>query len=126
VYKEFSNAKKGVLFCTDVVARGLDFENVQWIVQYDPPCEITDYLHRAGRTARKGLSGQSVIFLLPSEAAYVQILYSHSLTPEPLSLQTLFADVVQHIPGAAKFKNNDEMAAVILQRRLERVALASK
>lgn len=45
-----------------------------------------------------------------------------SLKPEPLSLQSLFMDGSKHIPGAQKFKNIDEMAAVVLQRRLETVS----
>ena len=95
-------------------------------IQYDPPCETTDYVHRVGRTARKGLSGQSLIFLLPSEASYVQLLGSHSLVPEPLSLQSLLQEVSALIPGSTKFKNCEEMSAVILQRRTERVALANR
>ena len=47
-----------------------------------------------------------------------------SLKPEPLSLQSLFMDGSKHIPGAKKFKNIDEMTAVVLQRRLETVSLS--
>jgi superfamily II DNA/RNA helicase len=68
VYREFCAAEKGVLFCTDVAARGLDLPAVHWILQYDPPCDTTDYVHRAGRTARRGLGGSALMFLLPSEA----------------------------------------------------------
>jgi len=42
----FSNAPSGVLFCTDVAARGLDLPAVQWIVQYDTPGSPTEYVHR--------------------------------------------------------------------------------
>jgi ATP-dependent RNA helicase DDX31/DBP7 len=120
VYKAFCKAEKGVLFCTDVAARGLDLPKVDWIVQYDPPCETTDYIHRIGRTARRGLGGSAVIFLLPSEVPYVQLLESHGMTTLPLSLQGLFLEVgAKDIPGAKKFQNQDEMVAVILQRRVE-------
>ena len=44
-----------------------------------------------------------------------------SLVPEALSLQSLFVDGSKSIPGAKKFKNIDEMTAVVLQRRLETV-----
>ena len=43
-----------ILFATDVAARGLNFPSIDWIVQYDPPCETSDYVHRAGRAARAG------------------------------------------------------------------------
>ena len=35
-----------VLVCTDVAARGLDFPKVDWIVQYDPPTDVEEYVHR--------------------------------------------------------------------------------
>lgn len=54
VYQQFCEASRGILLCTDVAARGLDLPNVDWILQYDPPCETADYVHRIGRTARKG------------------------------------------------------------------------
>jgi ATP-dependent RNA helicase DDX31/DBP7 len=115
-----------VLFCTDVAARGLDLPKVDWILQYDPPCETTDYVHRIGRTARRGFGGSALLFLLPSEAPYVQLLASHGMSPEALSLQNLFLQASSHIEGAGKFKNKDEMTAVILQRRLERTILDNR
>ena len=120
IFQEFSAAKSGVLLCTDVAARGLDLPSIDWILQYDPPCETTDYVHRCGRTARRGKGGNALLFVLPSETEYVKLLQSHGLQPEALSLQSLFKSATVHVPGAAKFKNEEEMAAVILQRRFER------
>lgn len=39
-YRSFVEANTGVLFCTDVAARGLDIPRVDWIVQYDPPSDV--------------------------------------------------------------------------------------
>ncbi|VDM85501.1 unnamed protein product, partial [Strongylus vulgaris] len=49
---QFCQAETGILLCTDVAARGLDIPAVDWIVQYDPPDEPREYIHRVGRTAR--------------------------------------------------------------------------
>ncbi|KAG4303527.1 hypothetical protein PCK1_000045 [Pneumocystis canis] len=72
---EFSNAKQGILICTDVAARGLDIPSVDWIVQYDPPDDPRDYIHRVGRTARgTEAKGRSLMFLVPSELGFLRYL----------------------------------------------------
>ncbi|KAJ2141431.1 ATP-dependent RNA helicase [Coemansia sp. RSA 678] len=71
---EFINADKGILLCTDVAARGLDIPAVDWILQYDPPDDPRDYIHRVGRTARAGGQGKSLLFLLPSELGFLRYL----------------------------------------------------
>ena len=71
---EFCNAETGTLLCTDVAARGLDIPCVDWIVQYDPPDDPRDYIHRVGRTARAGKVGKSLLFLLESELGFLRYL----------------------------------------------------
>ncbi|KAK7694374.1 ATP-dependent RNA helicase [Cerrena zonata] len=71
---EFCNASSGILLCTDVAARGLDIPKVDWIIQYDPPDDPRDYIHRVGRTARAGKVGKSLMFLLPSELGFLRFL----------------------------------------------------
>ncbi|KAG8759978.1 ATP-dependent RNA helicase [Serendipita sp. 396] len=71
---EFCNAKLGILLCTDVAARGLDIPEVDWIVQFDPPDDPRDYIHRVGRTARAGKTGKSLLFLLESELGFLRYL----------------------------------------------------
>ncbi|KAK8443914.1 hypothetical protein SEVIR_9G049200v4 [Setaria viridis] len=68
----FCKAEKGILLCTNVAARGLDIPDVDYIVQYDPPDEPKDYIHRVGRTARgdKG-KGSALLFLLPEELKFL-------------------------------------------------------
>ncbi|KAK8086498.1 P-loop containing nucleoside triphosphate hydrolase protein [Apiospora phragmitis] len=72
---EYCNAKSGALICTDVAARGLDIPAVDWIIQFDPPDDPRDYIHRVGRTAR-GSNGQgrSLMFLQPQEAGFLHHL----------------------------------------------------
>ena len=72
---EFCNAKQGTLICTDVAARGLDIPAVDWIVQFDPPDDPRDYIHRVGRTARgSNGTGRSLMFLQPSEVGFLHHL----------------------------------------------------
>ncbi|ODV58383.1 ATP-dependent RNA helicase HAS1 [Ascoidea rubescens DSM 1968] len=72
---EFCNAKKGILVCTDVAARGLDIPAVDWIIQFDPPDDPRDYIHRVGRTARGSSGkGKSLMFLTPSELGFLRYL----------------------------------------------------
>nr|XP_010923411.1 DEAD-box ATP-dependent RNA helicase 27 isoform X1 [Elaeis guineensis] len=69
---DFCKAEKGILLCTDVAARGLDIPAVDWIVQYDPPDEPKEYIHRVGRTARgEGGKGHALLFLLPEELQFL-------------------------------------------------------
>ena len=68
IYREFFNLEKGILLCTDIAQRGLDFPEVDWIVNYDLPLSVDEYLHRVGRTARGPNShGKSLLILLPNE-----------------------------------------------------------
>ncbi|EYE91103.1 ATP-dependent RNA helicase HAS1 [Aspergillus ruber CBS 135680] len=72
---EFCNATQGTLICTDVAARGLDIPAVDWIIQFDPPDDTRDYIHRVGRTARgKEGKGRSLLFLQPSEVGFLKHL----------------------------------------------------
>ncbi|KAM6174288.1 ATP-dependent RNA helicase DDX18 [Erethizon dorsatum] len=72
---QFCNAESGILLCTDVAARGLDIPEVDWIVQYDPPDDPKEYIHRVGRTAR-GLNGRghALLILRPEELGFLRYL----------------------------------------------------
>ncbi|XP_055734989.1 ATP-dependent RNA helicase DDX18-like [Salvelinus fontinalis] len=72
---QFCNADSGILLCTDVAARGLDIPEVDWIVQYDPPDDPKEYIHRVGRTAR-GINGigHALLILRPEELGFLRFL----------------------------------------------------
>ena len=63
----------------DVAARGLDLPHVQWIVQYNTPGKPIDYIHRVGRTARIGVTGNALLFVTPAEVDYVKVLRQHKI-----------------------------------------------
>jgi len=64
---KFAASKNACLLATDVVARGLDFPAVDWVIQLDCPEDAETYIHRVGRTARYERKGRAVLFLEPSE-----------------------------------------------------------
>ena len=61
VVRKFREGGLGVLVCTDLASRGLDFPDVTTVVQFDFPVNSADYLHRAGRTARAGKAGKGEV-----------------------------------------------------------------
>jgi ATP-dependent RNA helicase DDX18/HAS1 len=74
---QFQKAKVATLLCTDVAARGLDIPEVDWIIQYDPPDDPKEYIHRVGRTARGASgSGRALMFLTPQETGFLRYLQS--------------------------------------------------
>jgi ATP-dependent RNA helicase DDX18/HAS1 len=72
---QFCKSETGTLLCTDVAARGLDIPKVDWIIQFDPPDDPKEYIHRVGRTARGATgSGRALLFLTPEETGFLRYL----------------------------------------------------
>ncbi|KAL6730374.1 hypothetical protein Aduo_001353 [Ancylostoma duodenale] len=67
VFQKFENKEAAVMIATDVASRGLDFSDVDWVIQADCPASVEDYIHRVGRTARMNQTGHAVLFLSPSQ-----------------------------------------------------------
>ncbi|CAN8072996.1 unnamed protein product [Agarophyton chilense] len=63
MYDLFCRTKSAVLFATDVASRGLDFPDVEWVVQVDCPDDLETYVHRVGRTARFRAQGRAMLFI---------------------------------------------------------------
>jgi superfamily II DNA/RNA helicase len=60
IMKKFHSGKLMILVCTDIAARGLHIDNVSHVYNYDIPDSSQDYIHRIGRTARAGESGDAI------------------------------------------------------------------
>lgn len=67
VMHEFRNERVDILVATDIVARGIDIDDISLIINFDVPYEVEDYVHRIGRTARAGDSGMAITFVSPEE-----------------------------------------------------------
>lgn len=74
IFDSFRSSTSGMLICTDVMARGIDIPEVDWVIQYDPPSSAASFVHRCGRTARIGNQGSAIVFLMPNEELYVDFI----------------------------------------------------
>ena len=74
-FHTFSEKRNSVvLFATDLASRGVDFPAIDWVIQLDPPEDISQYIHRVGRTARYKSDGNSVLFVSEKEINFVKEL----------------------------------------------------
>jgi superfamily II DNA/RNA helicase len=73
---QFKDGQVTVLVATNVAARGIHVDDVDLVVNFDPPADHKDYLHRGGRTARAGESGTVVTLVLPHQRRSVDRLMS--------------------------------------------------
>lgn len=67
VIEGFRSGKIDVMVATDIVARGIDIDDIAMVVNYDVPREAEDYVHRVGRTARANADGKAVTFVSERE-----------------------------------------------------------
>lgn len=92
VIQNFKNQKNNILIATDVASRGLDIENVDYVINFDMPEVLESYIHRIGRTARAGKSGVSL-----------------SLINSQKQLEFLFENLKQYDLTELKVKRDDRL-----------------
>lgn len=68
--QRFKEGSCNVMIATDVAARGLDIQDIEWVVNYDFPLDIENYIHRIGRTGRASKKGNSLTYITLDEARY--------------------------------------------------------
>ncbi len=67
ILHEFRNGKVNILVATDIVARGIDIDDIRLVINYDVPHDCEDYVHRIGRTARANNDGCAITFVSETE-----------------------------------------------------------
>ncbi len=67
VMLDFKAGKIQVIVATDILARGIDIDDIEMVINYDVPREAEDYVHRIGRTARANRDGRAITFVSPEE-----------------------------------------------------------
>ena len=73
LYK-FTSGARSILICTDVTAQGLDIPSIDLVINFDLPGHGKDYIHRVGRTARAGRSGQAIAMVTQYDVEVYQRL----------------------------------------------------
>lgn len=76
--EKFDNGAHRILMATDLIARGLDFQEISHVINFDTPDEAENYIHRVGRTARGNAEGMAITFVneieLTQELAYLEAI----------------------------------------------------
>lgn len=84
--REFKNKEFPIIVGTDVLARGIDIDNLSHVVNFDVPHDAEDYVHRVGRTARASKTGEAITFITPRDqhkfARIEQLIESEIPKPE--------------------------------------------
>jgi ATP-dependent RNA helicase RhlE len=84
---DFKAGRVTVLVATDIAARGLDIAQLPLVVNFDLPLVASDYIHRAGRTGRAGLSGRAVSLVSPEDRNLLRDI--QRLLPAPIEHVTI-------------------------------------
>ncbi|VVB17904.1 unnamed protein product [Arabis nemorensis] len=84
VSNEFRKSKGLILVTSDVSARGVDYPDVTLVLQVGLPKDREQYIHRLGRTGRKGKEGEGILLLAPWEEYFVSSLKDLPITKSPL------------------------------------------
>ncbi|WP_327158613.1 DEAD/DEAH box helicase [Streptomyces tubercidicus] len=97
---QFKTGQVTVLVATNVAARGIHVDNLDLVVNVDPPTDHKDYLHRGGRTARAGESGSVVTLVLPNQRREMDRLMADAgITPQSTQVRSGEAELTR-ITGA--------------------------
>lgn len=86
VSDEFRKSKGLILVTSDVSARGVDYPDVTLVIQVGLPSDREQYIHRLGRTGRKGKEGQGILMLAPWEKFFLSSLKDLPISEAPLPL----------------------------------------
>ncbi|MEE1800906.1 DEAD/DEAH box helicase [Streptomyces sp. NPDC101062] len=97
---QFKTGHVTVLVATNVAARGIHVDNLDLVVNVDPPSDHKDYLHRGGRTARAGESGSVVTLVLPGQRREMtRLMADAGITPQTTQVRSGEAEL-HRITGA--------------------------
>ncbi|KAK5955502.1 hypothetical protein OHC33_003142 [Knufia fluminis] len=92
---DFKTASSGLMFASDVIGRGMDFPNVDLVVQVGLPSNSEQYIHRVGRTGRAGNTGRAIILLTQAESFFINANRRLPIQPHAQTAK-IVSDAVAH------------------------------
>jgi ATP-dependent RNA helicase RhlB len=103
--RDFQAGELAVLVCTDVASRGLHVNDVSHVINYDLPQDCADYVHRIGRTARAGASGDAISFACETYAFSLPEIETYIGHRIPMGTVDpgLMTDVIVPPPGPRRY-----------------------
>jgi ATP-dependent RNA helicase DeaD len=101
---QLKSGKLDILIATDVAARGLDVERISHVINYDVPNETEAYIHRIGRTARAGRTGEAILFVTPREKHWLYRI--EKATRQKIEMMELPSTDMINDKRVARFKQN--------------------
>lgn len=117
VLRQFKNGSIKLLVATDIVARGIDIEDIEMVINFDVPHDVEDYVHRIGRTARANADGEAITFISDKEQYkfkaienFIEKDVKKIPVPEEIGATPLYNPIKQEGDGRKnfyrKYKNN--------------------
>lgn len=91
--EQFRSQEKDVLVASDVASKGLDFQNIQHVINYDMPDDIENYVHRIGRTGRSGTRGLATTFVNKVTEHFVLLDLKHLLIEAKQTVPQFLAEL---------------------------------
>ncbi len=136
VMNKFRKSGLEFLVATDVAARGIDVDDVQVVFNYDLPYDCEDYVHRIGRTGRKGLSGRAISFVSGRELFQIRNIERYANTrihrariPSEAEVvearESVFIDKLRITLKSGEFKRQDQLIERLLEEGFTSTDIAS-
>ena len=136
VMNKFRKSGLEFLVATNVAARGIDVDDVQVVFNYDLPYDCEDYVHRIGRTGRKGLSGRAISFVSGRELFQIRNIERYANTrihrariPTEAEVEeareSVFVDKLRALLKSGEFKRQDQLIERLLEEGFTSTDIAS-
>lgn len=135
IMKRMRNGEFQILVATDVVARGIDIQDVEFVLNYDVPQEEEYYVHRIGRTGRNGNTGKAITFVVGKEKSKLQSIKKYSNAKIKEGKIPTLAEInkiknkvaiqkIQKVIDEKEFANEDLLNQLLENNKIEEVAKA--